>query len=76
MLRKRSISIRGHRTSIALEASFWDAFEEIAAARGKSIAGLVAEIDEQRGETNLSSALRQHILAYYRARAAAAGSTD
>jgi predicted DNA-binding ribbon-helix-helix protein len=64
--RKRSLSIAGHRTSISLEAPFWDALKEIAASEDRPIAALVAEVDSGRGELNLSSALRLHALAYYR----------
>jgi len=61
MLRKRSFTIARHRTSIALEPEFWEALERIAAARGLSIARLVAEIDAaKRG--GLASALRVHVL--------------
>jgi predicted DNA-binding ribbon-helix-helix protein len=64
--RKRSLSIAGHRTSISLEAPFWDALKEIAASEDRPIAALVAEVDSGRGELNLSSALRLHALAHYR----------
>lgn len=62
---KRSVSIKGHRTSISLEPPFWDALKEIAEARGLSLAGLIAEIDRARGDepaANLSSALRVFVL--------------
>ena len=68
---KRSFSIRGHRTSISLEAAFWDALVEIAAERGLALARLVAAIDEQRGDAGLSGAVRIFILDHYRRRAAA-----
>ncbi|MBN9451104.1 MAG: ribbon-helix-helix domain-containing protein [Bosea sp.] len=64
--RKRSLSIAGHRTSISLEAPFWEALKEIAADEDRPIAALVAEVDSDRGELNLSSALRLHALAHYR----------
>ena len=64
--RKRSLSIAGHRTSISLEAPFWEALKEIAADEDRPIAALVAEVDSGRGELNLSSALRLHALAHYR----------
>ena len=64
--RKRSLSIAGHRTSISLEAPFWEALKEIAASENRPIAALVAEVDSGRGELNLSSALRLHALAHYR----------
>lgn len=54
---KRSVTIAGHRTSISLEPVFWEALRAAAAAQGRSLNGLVAEIDEAR-TTNLSSAIR------------------
>ena len=63
---KRSVSIAGHRTSVSLEAPFWDELGRIARGRGLSVQGLVAEIDARRGESNLSSALRVHVLAALR----------
>ncbi len=59
---KRSVTIAGHRTSLSLEPEFWDALGALAQARGMSLAGLVTAIDEARGQTNLSSALRVEIL--------------
>jgi predicted DNA-binding ribbon-helix-helix protein len=68
---KRSLTIAGHRTSISLEEAFWRALAEIAAEKKTSIAGLVATIDRARPEeTNLSSAIRVHVLDWYRQRAA------
>ena len=63
---KRSITITGHRTSVFVEDEFWQALGEIAARRGVSTAALIAEIDEKRGAANLSSAIRGHVLAWYR----------
>ena len=60
--RKRSLTIAGHRTSLSLETEFWDALKGFAAAERKSLAKLVGEIDLQRGERNLSSAIRVWIL--------------
>ena len=67
---KRSVSIRGHRTSFSLEPEFWDALNEIARARTIPLAALVAQIDDARGETqaNLSSALRVFVLNALRSR--------
>ena len=65
---KRSFNIAGHRTSISLEAPFWDALKELAASEHISMAQLVARIDHARGKTNLSSAVRVHILGHYRRR--------
>lgn len=61
-MQKRSITIAGHRTSIALEPEFWAALDVIAARRGWALARLVAEIDEARGQGNLASALRVFVL--------------
>jgi predicted DNA-binding ribbon-helix-helix protein len=66
---KRSFTIGGHRTSLSLEASFWDALKDIAAAEGASAAELVARIDASRGDSGLSGAIRVWILDYYRRRA-------
>ena len=59
---KRSLSIRGHRTSISLEEEFWQAISSLAKTRKLSIAALVAEIDDARAGANLSSALRVFVL--------------
>jgi predicted DNA-binding ribbon-helix-helix protein len=59
MLEKRSFSLSGHRTSIALEPEFWGALGEIAGGRSLSLAGLVTVIDAGRTpEQPLASALR------------------
>jgi len=63
MLKKRSFSLSRHRTSVALEAEFWDALEREAATRGRSLSALVAEIDDKRGMRPLASALRVYALA-------------
>ena len=60
-LRKHSVVIAGHRTSISLEAAFWDRLRRIAAADGCSVAALVAEIDRRR-TGNLSGAIRVFVL--------------
>ena len=59
---KRSLTLRGHRTSVSLEDIFWDQFRKIADQDGKTINGLAAEIDEGRGEIGLASALRVYVL--------------
>ncbi len=68
---KRSFSLRGHRTSISLEAPFWDALKDAAARENITIAALVAEIDEKRHGEGLSGAVRIWILDYYRRKDAA-----
>ncbi len=73
--RKRSVIVAGHPTSVSLEPEFWVALKELAAARGLSTAALIAEIDRGR-KGNLSSAIRVHVLADLRARAAANAPTD
>jgi predicted DNA-binding ribbon-helix-helix protein len=61
--RKRSLTLRGHRTSVSLEAEFWHAFQAIAAADGKSVNALAAEIDAARGSASgLAGAIRLHVL--------------
>lgn len=65
MLQKRSFSLAGHRTSVALEAEFWAVLETEAsqAKGGSSLAALVARIDAGRGPQPLASALRLAALA-------------
>ncbi|WP_018183496.1 ribbon-helix-helix domain-containing protein [Kaistia granuli] len=68
-MKKRSVSIAGHQTSISIEEPFWQALRMIAATRGQSLAGLIATIDgERKAETNLSSAIRLAVLAWYQAK--------
>lgn len=59
---KRSLSIAGHRTSISLEPEFWAALKREAEKESKPLAVLVGEIDRNRGNRNLSSAIRVWIL--------------
>jgi predicted DNA-binding ribbon-helix-helix protein len=63
-LRKRSIQLAGHRTSIALEPEFWAVLERMAAERSASLAGLMMRIDAARGDRPLASACRVAALAY------------
>lgn len=65
-LRKRSVLLTGHATSIALEPEFWAVLDEMAAARGSSLAGLVVSIDADRQGRPLASACRVAALAYVR----------
>ena len=64
---KRSIDVADHKTSVSLEAEFWDALKEIAAALNTPVSKLVStiKIGRQPGR-NLSSAIRVFILEYYR----------
>lgn len=57
-LRKRSFSIAGHRTSVALEPEFWTVLEKEARRSGQSLSGLVARVDTARDRRPLASALR------------------
>lgn len=67
--KKRSLTLRGHRTSVSLEDEFWSAFREIAAAENRAINDLAAEIDADRGiDTGLASAIRLFVLRRLRSR--------
>lgn len=71
MLKKHSATLHGHRTSFSLEDVFWQELKTIAAARAVSLARLIAEIDDARpADSNLSSALRVHVLAWVKSEAA------
>ncbi len=59
---KRSLSIAGHATSISLEEPFWRALKKLAARRSLSVPELIGAIDRERGEANLSSAVRVAVL--------------
>lgn len=65
LVKKRSVVIAGHATSLSLEAEFWSALQEIARRRGLSLNRLVATVDAGR-TGNLSSALRVFVLDCYR----------
>ena len=69
-MKKRSVSIRGHRTSLSLEDIFWDELAQIAKERGQSVAGLITEIDRAR-DTGLSSAVRLYVVKSLKQKAAA-----
>ena len=61
-LAKRSVVIAGHRTSVSLEEPFWSVLGELARERGLSVQACIAAIDRERGNSNLSSAIRVHVL--------------
>jgi predicted DNA-binding ribbon-helix-helix protein len=61
-VKKRSLTIAGHRTSIALEPEFWASLEALAERRGTRLVTLIEEIDSTRQTPNLSSALRVAVL--------------
>ena len=65
MIRKHSATLHGHRTSFTLEDEFWAELKAIATARSIPLAALISEIDDSRAaDSNLSSALRLHVLAW------------
>ena len=59
---KRSLTLKGHRTSVSLEDPFWQAFRKIADERGQTLNALAAEIDARRGDVGLASAIRLFVL--------------
>jgi predicted DNA-binding ribbon-helix-helix protein len=67
-VRKRSVVIGGHKTSVSLEEAFWSAIREIAIERGVSMSAMIAQIDSAKQQSNLSSAIRLFVLEHYRAR--------
>jgi predicted DNA-binding ribbon-helix-helix protein len=69
-MKKRSVSIRGHRTSLSLEDAFWDELSAMAEARDMSVAALITEIDRTR-IGGLSSAVRLFVLEDLKQKAAA-----
>lgn len=66
---KRSLTLRGHRTSVSLEDEFWSAFRQIARDQNRALNDLAAEIDAARHpQTGLATAIRLFVLRYYRTR--------
>ena len=72
---KRSFTLDGHRTSVSLEAPFWEALRDVAAELGLSVSALVQRVDHQRvrdergdmaGDSSLSGAIRVYLLRHYR----------
>jgi predicted DNA-binding ribbon-helix-helix protein len=74
-VKKRSLTIHGHRTSISLEEPFWAALNDIAKALQMSVASLVQMIDKERSG-GLSSAIRIFVLAELRHKLAASATTQ
>ena len=66
LVRQRSISFAGYKTSVSLEDEFWNSLKEIAVERGMTVAELVRTIDGNRNHSNLSSAIRLFVLGVYR----------
>jgi predicted DNA-binding ribbon-helix-helix protein len=63
---KRSVIVGGHKTSVSLEESFWSGMKDIAGQRGTTLSELVSEIDKNRQQGNLSSAIRLFVLDHFR----------
>lgn len=64
-IRKRSVLIAGHATSVSLEEAFWKALKEITEAKGLSLNALITEIDAAHADdmpANLSSVIRVYVL--------------
>jgi predicted DNA-binding ribbon-helix-helix protein len=66
---KRSVTIDGRKTSISLEAEFWNGLREIAGLQKLPVAALLHKIDADRKSANLSSAVRIYVFEYFRSRA-------
>jgi len=71
---KRSIILEGHKTSVSLEDEFWDGLREIVSDRNTSLSIVVDEIDRDRDNCNLSSAIRVYVFNYSRGRISRQGS--
>ena len=63
---KRSLVLRGHKTSVSLEDEFWSALKDIASSRRMTATQLISEVDSKRQPGNLSSMLRVMVLLHYR----------
>ena len=61
MKAKRSLTLHGHRTSVALEPVFWEVLDDVAARDSRSLAGLVQEIDDGRTSGPVTSGLASHL---------------
>jgi predicted DNA-binding ribbon-helix-helix protein len=69
----RNVSVAGRRTSIRLEPAMWEALHEIVEREGQSVSALVTRIDDERSSSSLTSAIRVHIVSYFRAAATEEG---
>ncbi len=61
-MKKRSVTISGHATSVTVEEPFWTELQSIAKAEGLPVNNLIAQIDEMALSSNLSSAIRIYVL--------------
>jgi predicted DNA-binding ribbon-helix-helix protein len=64
---KRSVVVNRHKTSISLEDAFWIEIKAIASAKKTTVAELITNIDRDRRDANLSSALRVFVLKHHQA---------
>ncbi len=65
-VQKYSLTIKRHRTSISLEEPFYEALLDVAREQGKTLPELIGEIDQQKRQSGLSSAIRIYLLNHYR----------
>jgi predicted DNA-binding ribbon-helix-helix protein len=70
MIRKRSVTLQAHATSVSLEDQYWEELKRMAAEFNLPLATLIERVDAARGAHNLSSALRLAVLADLKAKAA------
>ena len=75
MIRKRSVTLQGHATSVSLEDEYWAELKRMAERPAFRSAALIERIDGARGAANLSSALRLAVLADLKAASATARSS-
>ncbi len=68
-MKKYSVTIKRHRTSISLEEPFYQALTDIASEQQRTLAALIADIDSRERQGGLSSAIRIYVLQFYRERA-------
>jgi predicted DNA-binding ribbon-helix-helix protein len=69
-VKKRSIVIGSHKTSISLEDIFWTSLKEIALERATTVSAIIGVLDASHERGNLSSAIRVFVLEHYQNRAA------
>jgi predicted DNA-binding ribbon-helix-helix protein len=75
-MRKRSVNLRGHATSVSLEDEYWAELKRMAQESAQSVGALIERIDGERTSQNLSSALRLAVLGDLKAKASGAGGRD
>ncbi len=72
MIRKRSVTLQAHATSVSLEDEYWGELKRMAGEIGVPLSTLIERVDAARGAHNLSSALRLAVLADLKAKLASA----